>query len=334
MRRRTLFKGAAGLALAGLAVDQYSEARGPHHTGIGDDPEATESISTIAFQDPSKIKMLQFTDMHFYQWPWRRDLDRRTREDMLRLVDLHAPDLLLITGDLWNNNPMHAGHHLMQDCLSFIESLGRPWLFTWGNHDRLDDYVAGHRTLTSARNSLYRGGKNSGCYQVHLQNRRQETLWNLICINTSGAGLAHPQQKWLATVPPEGPPAFAVFHIPLKQQSQIWVEGQGQGVKFEKVGFGVEDGNTVRQLQSLKVRACISGHDHVNDYSVPWQDVELIYGRATGYAGYGNDLVPKGGKLYVLNAENGQYAWSSVLADGSHWTPHGRAVQWRPDLWS
>ena len=334
MRRRTLLKAAAGLALTGLAADQYSAVRGPHHTGMTPDPEAGDPIARLVLKDPSNIKMLQFTDLHFYQWPWRRDLDRRTRDDMRRLVDRHAPDLLLITGDLWNNNPMHVGSHYMAECIALIESLGRPWLFVWGNHDRLDDYVAGHRALAAAPNSLYCGGKTSGCYQVHIQDSQNKTLWNLICVNSSGAGLAGPQQNWLGTVPVEGPEAFAIFHIPLKQHSQLWDEGKGQGVKLERVGFGVENGGTVKQLQSLRVRACISGHDHVNDYSVPWENVELIYGRATGYSGYGHDRDPKGGKLYVLNAENGKYAWSSVLADGSHWTPHGRADHWRPDLWS
>lgn len=334
MRRRTFLKGATGLALTGLVADQYLAARGPQAIGMASDPEATESISTIRFKDPSKIKMLQLTDLHFYQQPWRRDLDRRTREDLLRLVDLHAPDLLLVTGDLWNNNPMHSGSYFMSECLALIASLGRPWLFTWGNHDRLDDYVAGHRSLTAAAGSLYRGGKAGGCYQVHLQNSRNETLWNLICVNTGNVGLAAPQQSWLATLPVQGPPAFAIFHIPLKQQSLLWDEGKGAGVKLEQVGYGVENGATLRQLQSVGVRACISGHDHLNDFSVPWENMELIYGRATGYAGYGNDRVPKGAKLYVLNAENGKYAWSSVLADGSHWTPHGRSDRWRPDLWS
>ncbi len=334
MRRRTLLKAAAGLALTGLAVDQYKAAHGPHHTGMTPDPEALEDIATIRFKDPSHIKMLQLTDLHFYQWPWRPQLDRRTRDEMHRLVDRHAPDLLLITGDLWNNNPMHIGNHYLQDCLALIESLGRPWLFTWGNHDRLDDYVAGHRALAACPHSLYRGGKNSGCYQVHIQNSENKTLWNLICINSSGAGLAFPQQRWLNTVPTDGPPAFAVFHIPLMQHSQLWEEGKGQGVKLEPCGFGVENGATLKQLQTLNVRACIAGHDHVNDYSVPWENIELIYGRATGHAGYGHERVPKGGKLYILNAENGQYAWSSVLADGSHWTPKGRADHWRPDLWS
>ena len=334
MKRRTLLKAACCLGLGGLAADQWLEARGPHHTGRECDPSAGPDEASLLVRDPSQLRMLQFTDLHFFQRPWRKDLDRRTLDDMRRMVDLHHPDLLLITGDLWNNNPLHLGPQYLDQSLAWLAGLGVPWLFTWGNHDRLDNYVEGHRALATAQNSLYRGGRHGGCYRVHLQDRSGKVLWDLLCLNSSGAGLAHEAQTWLRGIKTEGPKAFAIFHIPLQQQATLWQQGDGQGVKLESVGYGVENGATLPQLQTLNVRACIHGHDHLNDYSVHKQGMELIYGRATGYNGYGHEHVPKGGKLYVLNCETGKYAWSSVLADGSHWTPRGRVESWTPELWS
>ncbi|MFN8605916.1 MAG: metallophosphoesterase [Vulcanimicrobiota bacterium] len=334
MKRRTLLKAGLGLSMAGLFVDQYDERHGPHPVGMASCPEATEDTAVFTVSDPSHVRLLQFTDLHFYQKPWRKDLDGRTRDDMRRLVDLYAPDLLLITGDLWNNNPMHCGGYYLEQCLEMVVALGRPWLFVWGNHDRLDDYPAGHRALAAAPGSLYRGGKSAGCYRVFLRDRQGRSLWDLICINTNGYGLGPAQQKWLTTFATTTPHAFAVFHIPLLQQGQLWDRGQGRGVKLEPTGSGVENGATAKQLLTHNVRAGIHGHDHLNDYSLVAEGIEFIYGRATGYSGYGGDRVPKGGKLYELNTENAKFAWRTVLADGSSWTPRGHCENWRADLWS
>ena len=94
MKRRTLLKGACCLGLGGLAADQWSEARGPHHTGRSCDPEAGPDEVSLRVPDPSNVKMLQFTDLHFFQRPWRRDLDRRTLDDMRRAIESHLAFLV------------------------------------------------------------------------------------------------------------------------------------------------------------------------------------------------------------------------------------------------
>ncbi|MBS2039639.1 metallophosphoesterase [bacterium] len=333
MKRRTFLKAGAGLALAGLYADQYDERHGPHPVGMASCPEEVPDSAVFRVSDPSHIKLLQLTDLHFYQKPWKKELDRQTRDDVRRLIDLHSPDLLLVTGDLWNNNPLHCGTYYFQQCLDWVVSLGRPWLFVWGNHDRLDDYVAAHRALAAAPGSLYRGGKHGGCYRVYLQDRSNTPIWDLICINTNGFGMGPVQQRWLSSFQTQNSNAFAVFHIPLRQQAWLWEQGQGKGVKLEPTGYGIENGATARLLKNHNVRACIHGHDHVNDYSIVSQGIEFIYGRATGHAGYGHERVPKGGKLYELNAQKATFAWRSVLADGSSWVPKGRFENWRADLW-
>ena len=341
MKRRTLLKAFTGLAVAGLTYDQIKAGGGPHLTGLASCPEDLPTSANLRVADPSQIKLLQFTDTHLYRWPWRSDLDQRTRDDMFRMVDQHQPDLVLMTGDLWHNNPLHLGAHYLDKGLAIFRELGVPWLFTWGNHDRLDDYLAGHRALTAAPHSLYRGGKTGGCYTVQLQDRQGQPLWDLVCLNTNGYGVGPAQKEWATSLRLTAPHVLAVFHIPLLQQRQLWEAGQGTGVGLEKVGSGVEDGSALTVLGNLKVNYCISGHDHVNDFSVlsrvggcP-QTIELIYGRATGYSGYGQEHVPKGAKLYHLNALTGKVGWASVLADGTRWVPQSKmhVDHWRPDLW-
>jgi hypothetical protein len=63
------------------------------------------------------------------------------------------------------------------------------------------------------------------------------------------------------------------------------------------------------------------GHDHTNDYTVRSNEVDLVYGRATGYAGYGGEKVRKGAKLIELDFVTGAYTQTTVFADGSTWKP-------------
>ena len=66
-----------------------------------------------------------------------------------------------------------------------------------------------------------------------------------------------------------------------------------------------DDSNAFNLFKNLQtMRACFCGHDHVNDYGGVLDGIELVYGRATGYGGYGGDYVDKGGKLITVNLRN------------------------------
>ena len=74
-----------------------------------------------------------------------------------------------------------------------------------------------------------------------------------------------------------------------------------------------DDSNAFNLFKNLQtMRACFCGHDHVNDYGGVLDGIELVYGRATGYGGYGGDYVDKGGKLITVNCETGDYSYQSV----------------------
>ncbi len=333
-RRKFVIGGvAAGVGLLGL--DQYLEAHKTHRTGSTLWPESPDSWVASTVAEVSDIRLLQLTDIHFGRRP---GVDAQTRDHLRRLVDQHKPDLLLVTGDLWHNNVLHTGWLHLSRSLEILQELGPPWLFTWGNHDRLDDYRAGHQALTQARNSLYRGGREAGCYTVQLLDRRGKPVWDLFCLNSMETGLGPSQHQWLRRERQRqlsrasAKHSFAVFHIPLKQFSDAWP--QGRGVRLEPVSHEGEDGSTLSHLQALQtVRACLVGHDHLNDFHTQLGGIDLIYGRASGLGGYGGDQVPKGAKLYRLNAETGTYRWTSVRADGPDWEPRDQVETWKRDLW-
>ena len=328
MNRRQFLAWTAAGAAALAARPATAEAAAPF-VGTGAAASATyaETSARLAVGDAARIKLMQVTDLHFFCHPDQPELDKRTIEELPRLRDLTQPDLIMVTGDFWHDNPGGKGQEYAEFAIDKISSLGVPWIFTWGNHDALNDYAKGHDTFHDAKHSLYRGGPGAGNYTVRLEDKGGVALWDLLCINSSSRGVGDAQRQWLQGVinarKTEKPlPAFAVYHIPLKQQIDAWGAKKASGVRLAGGGSAeMEKGETLPLLKALNTRAGFCGHIHTNDYVADADGVQLTFGHATGWAGWGADVMPKGCKLITLNAQSGNHTAESILADGSRWQP-------------
>lgn len=273
------------------------------------------------------VRILQFTDIHFFcnRKEFGEKADLKSVEDMKRMIEGTDPHLLAITGDLWSDNPGGQGQEFFEYSLEKIESLGIPWLFNWGNHDQLDDYASAQTTLTEAKNSLYRGGQDGGNYRLSITDAEDRERWELLCLNTTTQGVQVAQENWLREQKPATSPVLCFLHIPLLQYDTLVQKKLAKGVFKEPVCTYGEDGSAMAALKKFgDVKACFCGHDHVNDFGGSWGGIEMVYGRATGHAGYGGDKVKKGGKLITANLTDPQrpsHAWKTVFADGSDWSP-------------
>ena len=326
--RRTFLK-QAGVGAVGLAASGEAFNTG-HDVGLARATPDVAPAAELRVSDPAEVRVLQFTDLHFFCVDKLRGRlkDLKSVEVMKRLVDRTAPQLVAVTGDLWNNDPSGRGEEFMRFGVEQCESLGVPWLFTWGNHDRMADYAVGHEAFTAAKHSLYRGGATGGNYVVRIATSTGEPAWDLICLNSVKLGLGEEQRAYLrglaadrATQAGPAPPSFTMFHIPVRQYLDIWKSGAASGIRRESVAYHDEDGTTFPLFKDLGVRACFCGHDHVNDYAAPLEGLELVYGRATGYGGYGGVVLNKGAKLITLNTETGTHSWDTLLPDGARWHP-------------
>jgi 3',5'-cyclic AMP phosphodiesterase CpdA len=279
------------------------------------------ACARIVAKDPAKFRILQVTDIHYF------DKDNTPVNDgSLELIDAmlkqSSPDMVMITGDLWLNNDEGLGEQHMRYLIPRFEAWGIPWAYTWGNHDLMTDFSVGHKCFGEAKNSLYRGAETNGDYTIDVVTARGKRVGQLVCLNTGTQGMGEEQRAWLkklAETDGEAVPRLAFFHIPLKQYATVWDSGAAAGLKGEGVCSEKEDGSSLALLKGLGVKACFCGHDHVNDYSGTMDGVELVYGRATG--GYGREDVEKGGKVIDLNCEAGTYSWYSVTRSDAHWQP-------------
>lgn len=335
MKRRGFFlaTGVAGslggtLAKAGAGELGPRDLREFQPIGLAaPEPGATlsETVARCPVWDLGRIKILQLTDLHFFcdRVKHGEAADQRTLEDIGRLVARHQPDLIAFSGDVWHDPAPGKSREIFDHALASMSRWGVPWLFVWGNHDLLEDVPLAQKALTDAPGSLYRGAYAGGNYRVALENANGETLWDLVCLNTTTQGVQKAQEDWLQAqrVAKTAKDALCFLHIPVLQYHTLWESGDARGVKQEEVCTYGEDGSAIAHLRRLKVRACFCGHDHVNDYGGTLEGVDLVYGRATGHAGYGGEDLAKGGKLITLNSFNRSWVWETVFADGRSWMP-------------
>lgn len=293
------------------------------------------SAAVLDIGNRQSLRILQFTDNHFFcgvkEGLTITDADVQTERDWQAFVRIFSPDLLVFTGDAVHDNPGGRGLASLFHVLRRIEPLGVPWAFCWGNHDILDDYQTGHDALETARHSLYRGGASHGDYSiaVHTQESKGLPTAQLWFLNSNRYGLTAWQLDWLrgartalAGTGVSPVPSLAFYHIPLLEQKTLYVPGQTPGVCQEAVCHEKESGDAVPILAAdTRLLACFCGHDHTNDYVVRSRSVDLVYGRATGHAGYGGEKLRKGAKLIELDLRAGKYQQVTVFPDGSRWRP-------------
>ena len=321
--RRTFF---AGCLLAGEAVLAAGWTERAEAANVRRVKEEDGRIA-LELRHPYRFRILQVTDLHYFggKRPELRERDNgRTTERLKTLIKLTRPDLLMVTGDLWPEDRDGKAVESMHWVIGQLESMDIPWAYTWGNHDKLPDYAVGHEAFTQARNSLYRGAKSNGNYTIDIVNHHGHRAWQLLCMNSHQDGLGTEAREWLkglAAADPQPVPRLAFFHIPLKQYDDLWASGAASGFKGETVSNEQEDGSTFPILKSLNVKACFCGHDHVNDFSGTLDGVELVYGRASGAAGYRSPRFAKGGKLIMANGWTHHCRWCSVTEDRKTWHP-------------
>lgn len=293
-------------------------------------------VATLDLGQRQSLRLLQFTDNHFFcgvkEGLTITEDDRKTERDWQEFVRIFKPDLVLLTGDSWHDNPGGRGLESLLHALRRVELLGVPWAFCWGNHDLMNDYQAGHDALGAARHSLYRGGASHGDYRIEVRTRSgsgSSPAAHLWLLNSNRYGLTTWQLDWLrrtrAALADAGTPSLpslAFYHIPLLEQKTLYEAGRTPGILQEEVCHEMESGVAAPVLAAdTRLLATFCGHDHVNDYKVRSQSVDLVYGRATGHAGYGGAKLRKGAKLIELDLRAGTYEQVTVFADGSRWRP-------------
>jgi hypothetical protein len=322
----------ASTAIAGMAASaSQSKATGPDDSLLEiASPHLTISPKTsdqweIAFKPKRPLRVLQVTDTHFSS---TEDKDQLTIKTLNALIRSTRPDLIVHTGDFVNNDSQEP---VSWAGVNYFNQLEIPWTLCFGNHDYPVANAKGSLSLEDYRKSLKNCAmgfadidqKTHYCYRHDLQGQRTEPTVSLFYFQVGYAEgerkISDPQLVWLDQQLQEDKakgwdcPILVFVHIPLLQYESMAASGKSLGgFKNEKVCFDSDTGNTFQVFaKSQRVKGVFCGHDHVNNYFGTWEDIDLHYGRVSGWGGYGQWA--RGGRLISIDPNNGRFTHREVL---------------------
>jgi hypothetical protein len=288
-------------------------------------------LAKFVTREPGRLRMLAFTDLHFFAGQNKERVNKRTLAGLKAMLKAFNPELFLVNGDTWFEGGPLADEH-SQATIEMLSSLGVPWVLVLGNHDVMNDSEKTYRLLSSAPNSLFRGGGSQGDYRVEiLSPGADRPFWNLIIVNDCEAerGFGKKQIEWfnaeasrIRAETPAPPPAFVFAHIPIPEQDLIWKEGKAKGVKGEKY---LDEGSLPEAFAAFKsagfVKAFFAGHNHLDDYYGELDGIRLQFLRASGHGGYGGLTLKKGGTLITIDTSRPepQFEAVTVFPNGKTW---------------
>lgn len=273
----------------------------------------------LKFGENGKLKILQFTDIHFRYNSYKSD---SVLVLMKNAVAEEKPGLVVLTGDVvCSENTQQAWLALTK---VFVDAKV-PWAVVLGNHDveyeLTNKQIIG--TISGLPYCLAVNGpetiSGSGNYSVPVQSARSKETKAILWFFDSHTGLGkesalgsydwikNDQVQWYRkesasfTKKNGGKPypALAFFHIPLVEYKEVWRKPQTVGVKQEDVcSPDINSGLYNAFLESGDVMGMFVGHDHVNNYIGCLHGICLAYGQATGRETYGD--IGKGYRVIEL----------------------------------
>lgn len=266
------------------------------------------------------VTALQVTDLHLGKMDfWRQDLT--TFKRIRRLVEMHNPDLILVTGDLLTGEK-YFGSLLAAFAVEFFDSLNRPWLYTFGNHDveggfgrdQIHEVFSASRWCVLGFHSTTNAAARKYDYVVDIRrSTAAHPEWQVFAFDTGAEtgfkSIKDDQLAWFKAISENTKRtcghtvrAISIFHIPLRQYQELWDDASlpKTGESKEKVCFEEDDGSPYRAFVQMKnVEATFCGHDHYNNFWGKTRDgIILSYGYISGEAT--QYAWPTGGKLIRL----------------------------------
>jgi len=286
---------------------------------------STHSIPTLKFNPDGEFTIVQFTDLHFCE-----DVpqDMQCQQLMRNILDWVKPDLVVVSGDgasgyaEGSKNPgwFKKCH---QEFMGPTVEYNIPYIYILGNHDAEGDLNRTEIVLLDAQNPLSMRNATEGMpgtcnFHVPISSSRNdsEMAANIWLFDTNREGCLTHNDSWGCILPDvldwydEASQQFkekhgtnvhhlGYYHIPIPEYVNVFDNHPTYGTPEDVVCCPyVNTGLFEHMKKNGDITATYVGHDHWNDYGGWLDGIELVYGRKTGYGGYGVD---RGARVVVLN---------------------------------
>ena len=296
------------------------------------------------------FKVIQLTDMHLVKLDGGGP-EQKTLDMIERMQAAEQPDLFVITGDLlWSSDENEKNLSIFCD---FMDRLGTPWAFVFGNHDREERFHFPaekiEERLWQSKTCVYRHGERDvagdGNYTVRIFDGAK-LPWVLYMIDSHSsislegqhpyAHIEHSQIEWYRRTRDSLRGEFGkssslfFFHIPLPEYVNVWREKECFGECNEGICCSYLNSGFYAALhEDDSAKGTFVGHDHVNDYIGDYYGIRLAYGRGTGFSGdgrggYSREGFKQGGRVIVLNRD------SSIPFETYLWLEDGEIIREQP----
>lgn len=257
------------------------------------------------------LKIVQFTDLHLtYGFD---KFDTLTYKLIDNVINEVSPDLIIFTGDQTLSVTAPLIYKLF---VKFMSEYNTPWTFIFGNHDNdfhKHNNLLGAINFNENKNLFFKvgpllkdGGVGNFAFNYYYDGNPFYNLYFLDSkaeqrsLKRTGVSkydhFSPAQVSWFkdkVMVDKTNSVKSSVFtHVPLvqhrlamKEEYKAAVKGyHGEGVYSQNIDTGFFDA----MKESTVSEAIFVGHDHKNSFVFTYDGIKLVYGRISGYNGYGN----------------------------------------------
>lgn len=292
--------------------------------------------------DTRNFNILQLTDLHITGSEVSYKKDIQAVDTVYTMIQRAEPDFIVFTGDVIfgvDGYDVNDGMRALHVVCKMMDQIGIPWTWTFGNHDHsfFDQFspdtvaamLAQSTTLKMYQKNPQITGYSNGVFK--LCSKKGSLFMGLVLLDSGniikdGNGISQgydyirdDQVEWYAkqigtlqTQHGSDAKTMMFFHIPIKEYETAWEEGNPAfGTKREPVYASKMDSNIFnRALELHSTVAMFCGHDHLNDYGIFYQGIELVYSKSIDYIAYPgieNKTEQRGATLITVD-KNGAYA--------------------------
>lgn len=301
--------------------------------------------------------ILNITDTHLTGIDWTEDTGHKAICDktITELIERVKPDLITLTGD-YSTEPYFIDMVRFAD---YMESFGLPWAPVWGNHDNSGgaefiDHAAD--VFLTKPHCIYEKGDpemGNGNYIISIE-ENGKPVSALFMMDTHRGNINPAQIAWFKenneALKADGCKDSAVLiHMPLTEfedafnealiggieahlnytmedsyKGTCWNEGYEDsfGIMREKVcpiAKNDEWFETVRNSGLTKY--VIAGHEHINNFSINYKGVRLVYALKTDLDAYGRIPFNGGTEIRITSDGIGSVQHEFVDVEGMPHNP-------------
>ncbi len=275
---------------------------------------------SIKKTDDGDFKVLQLTDVHLSAGDVYTERNKKAMDAVYTIVENERPDLIEMTGDYVFAMPYTDNaqdYETFKMCVAFMDKLGIPWIWTFGNHDHdfFDRYSDEQvHSMLDMSDTLIKydinyniDGYTNGEFRLYNSddtlNRILISLDSHDYVSDDNYDYVHDNQvSWYENVINndkklfgEDVQSFVYTHIPLMEYNDAWAAFEAGDTRAEYIlGTKREDvccssfrGNLGTAMSNLKsTQAVFCGHDHLNDYMIKYCGVIYAYSKSIDYSAY------------------------------------------------